>query len=177
MANPSFSNLVDSTGAATGVGLSLTGSVKAFSGFNNPSTDALRKDYIFFNSPSNPATSLSWEITGLVACAAYDFFAYGGDASSSRGWIMRVDKGGSSDKTVAGLSGTASFAGVIADGSGRITGSVLPSGDGITAIEVDWAAFQLLALPPATVPEPGTSALLVVGLMGLGAAQARPKSA
>lgn len=68
--NPSFSNLRDNTGAATGIGLSLTGSAKGFSGFNNPSTDTLRKDYLLFNSISNTASTLSFEITGLVGGAA-----------------------------------------------------------------------------------------------------------
>jgi hypothetical protein len=170
--NPSFAGLLDSTGAATGVGLSLTGGVKGFSGFNNPSSDALRKDYLFFNSGNNAATTLSWTLTGLIAGAAYDLFLYGSNGGNA-GWSMAI---GGSNLAVGGDSGTAHFSALVADANGMITGNVLPSGvyDADTDpfnYEVNWSGFQLLstevAPPTAPVPEPAGLTLVGAALLGL----------
>jgi len=124
----------------------------------------LRKDYLFFNSGNNPATTLSWALFGLVPGESYDFFVYSG-LSGARDWTMNV--GGSGSQTLAGAAATAWFRGLVADAEGRITGSVLP---GSANIEVNWAGFQLLRetdTPVNDVREPSGLALAALGLMAL----------
>lgn len=161
-----FDNLIDSLGAPTGIGLSLVGSIKGFSGFNNSSPDVLRKDYVFFNSVNNQATTLSWSIDGLMAGAMYDLFIYGGNAGPWRDWTIGVD--GAGHRLVSGLSGTAYFARLTADSDGTIGGSLLSVFPAGSEIEVNWSGFQLLSVPtPESVPEPGTLVLLVGSLVAL----------
>jgi len=167
-----FANLIDNLGAPTGVGLSLMGSVKAFSGFNNSSPDVLRKDYVFFNSSNNPARSLSWSIDGLTAGAMYDLFLYGGNANPFGDWTMGVD--GAGVQVVAGMSGTAYFANLTADSNGTIGGNLFPSGPPSPLSEVNWSGFQLLSAASESVPAPGTLVLLVGSLVALRRAARRP---
>lgn len=168
--NPSFWGLKDSTGAATGIGLSLTGGVKGFSGFNNQSADALRKDYLFFNSGNNPATTLDWMLNGLDAGALYALVFYSSNVSAMRDWTMDVANAGGGSQFIEGLSGVAYYSSIMADATGKISGSLLR--DSALDEEVNWAGMQLLRVDPAgpvSVPVPATLPLVAVGLLALGA--------
>ena len=72
--NPSFTNLVDSTGATTGVAFSITGTVEAVDFFPYVTFhDPIRTSNIFWNSWTNgggafgpgESTLISWTLTGL----------------------------------------------------------------------------------------------------------------
>jgi MYXO-CTERM domain-containing protein len=184
--SPTFANLVDSTGAATGVSLSITGAVKAFDGatYFPPNVvgavDALRQDYLFFNSSNNTQTSIDWAISGLSANTEYSFYAYGARADQARLFDMLVDTNGDgllSDETAMQLGSTgfdlqhyqdAYFSNVLSDASGVIHGR----GIGLT-LEANWGGFQLVPVTTSSVPEPGTFALAGLALLGAAAARRR----
>ena len=178
--SPSFANLLDSTGTATGVSMSITGAVKAFDAsvfFGAAAAqpiDALRQDFLFFNSGNNPQTSIEWAISGLSANTQYSFYAYGSRADQSRLFDMLVDTNADGlfgDETAKQLGSTGSdlqhfqdayFASVLSDASGVIHGV----GNGLT-FEANWGGFQLVQVASSTVPEPGSLALACVALVGV----------
>lgn len=151
---------MNSTGTASSVSLSFTGNIIGFSGFNNPSSDTLRKDYLFLNSSNNSATSALWELTGLRPGDTYAFFVYGSNASNSD-WTIGVN---GSDKTVSGASGTAYYPSVVASSTGTIGGVF--AGIGPVGNEGDWAGFQLadLSSKVTSAPEPASIGLFCAGL-------------
>src|SRR5215471_4173512 len=60
--DPSFSNLVDSSGNPTGAAFAIVGKISAY-GLGNPA-DALLTDYFYWNTPAATSTSIDWSITG-----------------------------------------------------------------------------------------------------------------
>lgn len=162
--NPSFSNLLDSQGNATGISLNLEGSISGFNNgaaVNNPVND----DYIFWGI-SGTSDTLGWSIDGLVAGGEYELALYGG-SGNGRQFNMLVDTNGDGNlgdevaKFVnVGLGQGAFFASVFADSNGRI------SGLGDSPGEANWGGFQLRVLS-TPVPEPTTALLLATGAMGL----------
>jgi PEP-CTERM motif len=160
-----FPGLIDSIGANSGAGLSIS---QIRGGFNNGSV--LPVTYLFsFQSTQN------FTIVGLAPNQDFTLFLYAfnsGEFPNSRGAVFTV--GGASFDTADGTTSSADSAAV----TGFITGMTSPIGtiDGTWAFdaensegEIDWSGFQLAVTTLAVmVPEPGTMALLASGLALLG---------
>jgi hypothetical protein len=174
--NPSWNGLVNSSGAATSVNFSVTGSVGGASLYDpvtNP--DALRADFLGFNTATFPglSTSISWQITGLAANTAYDMCMYGAEADVNRSFDITI--GNTTQNVPTFITGTQApscvlFKGILSDSSGAITGI----GTGVGAVngflnEANWSGFQIAT----TTPEPSSLLLLGTGLLSLGGAVRR----
>jgi hypothetical protein len=161
--NPTWSNLVDSTGAQTPVSFSITGTVigaslyappGAVSGFVN--ADPLRADYLAFNSNSatipGESTTIQWQITGLAPNAAYDMCVYGARADVARSFNMTV---GTKTLNIPTLlfndpspSSCVLFQGILADANGTISGVGTGIGSPVGfQNEANWSGFQIAAVP------------------------------
>lgn len=93
--NPSWSNLVDNTGTATSVGLSITGTIFPLDLYPFiPNPDPLRSALIGWNSWTSggggagpgESTSIVWKLTGLPPSSKFDVCVYGGVADVDRGF-------------------------------------------------------------------------------------------
>ena len=179
--NPSWSNLVDSTGAVSNVSFSITGTVgPADLTPWNPAPDPIRSAFLFWNSWQNgqgaygpgESSNITWKLTGLQPNATYAMFFYGSLADIDRYFAMTI--GGTtqqiwsySDNSPHPLTGTL-FATVHSDASGTISGigTGIGNGAGGGANEADWSAFQIAEVSPTT-PEPSSLLLLGSGSAGL----------
>jgi sugar lactone lactonase YvrE len=157
--NPSWSNLLDSTGAQTPVSFSITGAVGGVSlyapagilpGFVDP--DPLRSVYLFFssNSTTNPgeSTTIQWQITGLAPNAAYDMCVYGARADFARSFNMTI--GGTTLNVPTLLfndpspSSCVLFRGILSEATGTISGVGTGIGSPVGfQNEANWSGFQI----------------------------------
>lgn len=126
-------------------------------------TEKLREDFIYLNTGQGP---LDWELVGLVENGIYDIIAYGrydpnyggyrgGGMSVNGGTVQTKDNG--KDTYAATSEGDWNFANVVADGDGRIYGSLSHTADGFA--EFGAIQFELVGV----APEPSSLALLGLG--------------
>jgi hypothetical protein len=149
--NPTFPNLVDSTGAGTTVSLSISGTISAFNIFSIVSgADALRGDAFYWGNVGLPETSVSidWTLTGLPPNTPHLLFVYTTFWNGSDTFNMLVDTNGDgslSDETpkLVSSGNRVQPAGVLfnamSDASGVIHGRGVGTGD-----QARWAGFQLV---------------------------------
>ena len=164
--NPSWSNLVDNTGTATSVGLSITGTVFPLDLYPFiPNPDPLRSAFIGWNSWTSggggagpgESTSIVWKLTGLPPSSKFDICVYGGVADTDRGFTMTV--GGiiqyipTFNSTSSSLQNCVLFSNIASNAKGVITVKADGVGDSTTAVnEANWAGFQLVQLPAPRSP-------------------------
>jgi hypothetical protein len=157
--NPSWSNLVDSTGAGTGVTLSITGTVGAtdFWGFNPVLRTPLQSPLLFWNSWTSgggafgpgESTSITWSLTGLRRSTTYDMCIYGSFTDLNRSFDMTIE---GTTMSIPSFNNAQSpqtncvlFTNITSDGQGTISGVGAGVGDSTSfANEADWSAFQLV---------------------------------
>jgi hypothetical protein len=158
--NPSWSNLVDSTGNATSVSLSITGTIFPLDLWPFiPNPDPLRSAFIAWNSWTNggggagpgESTSIVWKLSGLPPKAKFDICIYGGVADADRsftttagGIIMDIP---TYNSTSSSLQNCVLFSDIASNASGVITVQAAGVGDSTTAVnEANWSGFQLVQL-------------------------------
>lgn len=155
--NPSFAALLDSTGSATSVSFSVTGNVGFFNFGGTAPTDALFRDYLFFNAAVTYSAQIDWRISGLIPNAVYQMVLYGASTDVARTFNMLVDTDGDGDLTdespvaVVTLGSLATPAAgqlgylpsITASASGAIIGRGVGTNPPSNPNEADWAGFQL----------------------------------
>jgi hypothetical protein len=159
--DPSYSSLLDSTGAVTGVGFSITGTLDSYQGYS-ATASYLTMDYLFWNAPVNPSLSstLSWAISGLAPGASYVLVFHGANTDVDRSVAMTIDGYGAVGALVTlngAEPGPLYVQTVVASAAGVISGTAAAD----PGIEGDWAGFQIAS---ATVPEPSSGLLLATSL-------------
>src|ERR1039457_695320 len=88
LSSPSFSNLADSTGNPTSIGLQFTGSVDSSHCGPPACAHGIFSDFIYINGGV-----LDWQLTGLApgVTAYLYFYGYGDEGQNSRTFGMDVD--------------------------------------------------------------------------------------
>ncbi len=166
--NPSFSNLVDSAGTATGVSIAFTGTVDSANdgAVNNSGSNGLENDYFLINIPGG-STSALYKIGGLPANTTVAFYLYSPNFSlydspnpvdqPSRGYTLTAN---GELITVASGSDDNALADVKTDALGDISGTWATPGN-----EGDWSGFQIAWTANQTAaPEPWSTGLLLCGI-------------
>jgi hypothetical protein len=171
----SFDGLVDSTGAATSVNLSLNSANGFFAAddtpIDNSGSDGVENDYFGIIS-----STVNYTISGLPADTEVALYLYApnfthfdsGDPTDqpSRGYQLTAN--GAAITVNSGSSNNA-LAFVTTDASGDISGVwSAPNGN-----EGDWSGFQLAFSSSPDAPEPSTGALIATGLVVLPLSAAR----
>jgi len=176
--NPAWTSLTNSTGAATGVDFSITGSVlpvDVYPFVSNP--DPLRSEFIAWNSNASASgpqesTLISWTLSGLAANSTFDMCVYGSRADQNRSFNMTIEGTTidiptfvSSDSHPADC---ALFANLTSNASGVISGVGTGIGSNIgSANEANWSGFQIVQLS-ANVPEPPSRLMLLMIVVFVG---------
>jgi len=149
--NPSFSNLVDSAGSATGVAISFTGNVSAANDepVDNNGSDALENEYFLIcgSSCGTISASVTYTISGLPANTVVAFYLYSpnftltdsGDPVGVPNRGYRLTANSVTVDVPSGYGTNDALAYVTTDASGNISGTwSVPNGN-----EGDWSGFQI----------------------------------
>ena len=174
--SPTVTNMVDSVGASTGVGITANGG-DGFGGpddwnISAPLTMIHRTARAFYNGAGNSA---SFSITGLIADSVYDLWiasAHTGATTVGNWTTLNTNSTGASvvlDNTGNESNGSTWVAGVnyvlfnnvVVDGTGKIT--MTEHLTTLNGSRVGFNGFQLIT----AVPEPSTALLAGFGLLGL----------
>jgi hypothetical protein len=164
--NASFSNLVNSTGATTSVGISFTGTFSSAIGppIDNSGSDGVENDYFELDGGNQLSSSITYTISGLPAGMLVSVFLYspnfGASHGTDRGYNLTLN-GTAVDVVSASTANNTALVNVMSTASGTITGTWTSDHNA----EADWSGFQL----SYTVPEPSTWAAVLVsaGLVSL----------
>jgi hypothetical protein len=170
--NPSF-NLVDSTGAASGVNFSITGTVGAVDFWpwqSNP--DPLRSSTIFWNSWVNgggafgagESTSITWTLTGLPPATTFDLCVYGSFTDADRSFDMTI-QGITLEIPTFNIANQPPpncvlFTNLVSEAHGTISGVATgTAGDNtMAANEANWSGFQLVEVAKGVGSSAGCAA-------------------
>jgi hypothetical protein len=172
---PPSTGLLASDGTVTTVGFALADQLTAEYVGNSPLYLNLLNDYAYVVSDPGDDT-MYFTISGLIAGRSYGLYLYGTAGDAGQGSIFRIDNGSPANRQTSGgndgsfvegdvatnplvdSSNYVVFSGVVADGSGQITGSL--TSNGVTP----WGAFNGLQI--VETPEP-SSLVLLAGAAGL----------
>jgi hypothetical protein len=147
--NPSFPNLVDSSGNPTGSAFSILGSISAY-GTGNPAA-ALLTDYFYWNTPGATSTAIDWSITGLTPSRRYLLFVNGAQVGHAFSMVVDEDASGDLGNDTAQVVSSPAGSGVLfhvrSDATGKITGR----GTAISG-EASWAGFQVAEVLDPSYP-------------------------
>jgi hypothetical protein len=156
--DPSWTNLVDSTGADSGITLSITGTVIAIDLTPwIPNPDPLRSAFMAWNSWTNgggafgpgESTSITWTLTGLPVSTTFDICVYGSVADLDRSFDMTIQNTTMSVPTFNSANSPQPncvlFTNVMSDNHGTISGVASGVGESLDAVnEANWSGFQLV---------------------------------
>jgi hypothetical protein len=164
--NASFSNLVNSAGATTSVGISFTGTFSSAIGtpIDNSGSDGLENDYFELDGNNQLSSTIAYSISGLPANMLISVFLYspnfGASHGTDRGYNLTLN-GTAVDVASASTANNTALVNVMSTASGTITGTWTSD----HSAEADWSGFQLSYM----APEPSTWAAVLssAGLMGL----------
>jgi hypothetical protein len=158
--DPSFSDLVDSTGASTTVGLEFTGTVPSY---YNAYGNQIWSDFIWLNADvGGNHDTIDWILTGLPANTLVDIYFYNVHTHDYRSFDMHYDGDGDGtleSVTVVDWQNDGYVPGIQTSASGEVAGS-MQIGTGTS--QASWAGFQI-----NIVPEPGPFVLLALGVVAV----------
>jgi len=171
--NPSFDDLLDSSGNVTGVSIAFTGSISSANDtpIDNSGSNGVENDYFAIGG----TTTVDYTISGLPADTKVAFYLYSPnftqydsgypDNIPSRGYQLTAN--GDTITVPSGFGTENALAYVVTNASGDISG-VWSSPE---LNEADWSGFQIGYGSP--VPEPATWVMMLAGFGLLACAGAR----